>query len=82
MATLIEIFDGIMDRAAEEYRDTNLATAESVAQYAEGALDTFIGDEEAEEIRSVALWLIDELETGNGEWDRIWREARARLRKG
>jgi hypothetical protein len=81
MATLIEIFDGVMDRAALEYRDINLKSTESVAQYAESALGTIIDDEEAEKIRSAALWLIEELET-SGEWDRIWRHARARLRKG
>jgi hypothetical protein len=81
MATLIEVFDGIMDSAAEEHRDLNLKSPASVAQYADAALDTFINVEVAGKIRSAALRLIDELENGNGEWNRMWRDARARLRQ-
>lgn len=54
-----KVADGIMDKAVEEFRDTNLKDAESVQQYADGGLNIWIGIAEAEFILGVCKKILE-----------------------
>ncbi len=58
--TLFDIADGILDDAAEEYRDDNLSSIEAVQQYADSALDTIISDKCAQLVLDACLEFLSE----------------------
>ena len=56
--TLLAVADGILDPAAEEYRDINLKDAQAVQAYAENGMETLLSDGEADRILDICKrWL-------------------------
>lgn len=52
MRKLLEVAEGILDGAASEYRETNLADAVAVQQYADAAMGIDLALNEAEQVLS------------------------------
>ena len=50
MSKLLEVAEGILDSAASEYLESNLASVDSVQAYAENACEIYLSDGEAEQI--------------------------------
>ena len=56
--TLLAVAEGILDPAAEEYRDINLKAAQAVQAYAENGMETLLSDGEADRILDICKrWL-------------------------
>ncbi|MFR9719888.1 hypothetical protein ACL00X_11080 [Aeromonas diversa] len=68
MSNLYEIAEAIMDSAAAEYRDENLATAVAVEDYAFNAMGVNITTEQAELIRSTLQSYIDSNPSSSNDW--------------
>ncbi|UYB71586.1 hypothetical protein NBH81_03550 [Aeromonas veronii] len=68
MSNLYEIAEAIMDSAAAEYRDENLATAAAVEDYAFNAMGVAIATEQAELIRSTLQDYIDSDASSSNDW--------------
>ena len=64
MTNLLNIAEGILDSAASEYLDSNLESIKSVKQYAEGALDVYHSDSEAEKIHAACTAWVKGIESG------------------
>ena len=50
---LLQVAEAVMDSAAEEYREANLSSIESVQDYAENGMGIVLNDAEAQKILSV-----------------------------
>lgn len=68
MSNLYEIAEAIMDSAAAEYRDENLATAAAVEDYAFNAMGINITTAQAELIRSTLQSYIDSNPSSSNDW--------------
>jgi hypothetical protein len=64
MTKLLQVAEGILDSAAEEYIADNLASVESVKQYAEGGCDIYLTNEEAKQVFSTCKAWIEGTESG------------------
>ena len=65
MTNLLNIAEAILDSAAREYRDDNLASTEAVQNYADGAFNSYITKDEANQVRDVCLTWINLSADGN-----------------
>jgi hypothetical protein len=55
---MLYVAEGILDEAAKEYREENLASAAAVAQYAFGGCDIVLTEEECEKVLAACrAWL-------------------------
>ena len=68
MSNLYEIAEAIMDPAAAEWRDENLADAATVEDYAFNAMGVVITPEQAEKIRSALQDYIDSDASSSNDW--------------
>jgi len=62
--TLFDVAEGILDSASEEFLESNLESAASVARYADGAFNLCLLDSEAERVRAVCCAWVARLESG------------------
>jgi hypothetical protein len=69
MSKLLDIAEGIMDTAAEEFRTINLASYQAVQEYAHVVEDVVLSKHEAELIRIVCMvWLKRQFSLGSMDY--------------
>ncbi len=64
MSKLLEVAEGILDSAASEYLESNLASVDSVQAYAENACEIYLSDGEAEQILNACKAWVEGSESG------------------
>jgi len=75
--SLVTVAEAILDEAAEEYRNENLANKESVARYAD-SINIQLTDYHADAVLTVCKLWIENTEEGNwnGTGDRIINQSK------
>ena len=75
MANLFNILDGIND---SDFAEQTLSSIDEIQRYAE-AMGEEISEDQAIRIQSVGKKWRDDVENGNGEWDRMRHDAEKAL---